>query len=95
MKRAIDWFQDLPEQHREQAIKNTINYGGENSLQDQYGSLRNAICCAFSWVRSPEGIGYWSNAANMIFEQIKSKPKNLNGFGTFDRRFINFSRQTA
>lgn len=60
MKKAIEWFNLLPEPARSRAIENTINFRKDN-LEIEYKSMENAIACSFRLQHCPELFGYWNN----------------------------------
>jgi len=55
-KKSIkEWLEELPEEHRQKAIKNT----NPNCFHIKQDSLSWALAAAFAWDISPEGHGYW------------------------------------
>ena len=66
-KTVLQWFQQLPEQIKLQAIANTL----PQRLEPKEPSLVAAIAGAFSWSSTPQGSDYWfeikARAANGEF----------------------------
>ena len=62
MKTILEWYEELPEPIRSQAI---ANYDGEYLVAD---SLTNAISRGFYWGKSPEGQDYWQDIENKAEE---------------------------
>lgn len=56
MKPILEWYEDLPEPYRSQAINNYFNSGESASKADNLGS---ALLAGFNWFDSPEGFEYW------------------------------------
>lgn len=61
MKIVKEWFNDLEEPYKKQALENTV----EKSLKIIAESMTEALSSAFYWTDSPQGHDYWSN----IFKQ--------------------------
>lgn len=55
MKTIQEWFEELEEPYRSQAIKNTKKH----ILTSEVRSLRGALSGAFVWKESPQKDGYW------------------------------------
>lgn len=57
MRPVLEWYEDLPEPYRSQAIE---NYDGNVEFA---GSQENAIAYGFLWKKTPQGQGfdYWFN----------------------------------
>jgi hypothetical protein len=53
-KTAKEWFEQLPEPYRTQALENCTAKGEEDSLSE-------AIFGGFIWSLTPQGYGYWSD----------------------------------
>lgn len=65
MKKIKEWLKELPEEHREKAIRNCekdICYTGY-TYED---SLADALCEAFIWRSTIEGYEYWKNVYNSL-----------------------------
>lgn len=93
MKTALLWFEELPEPYRSQAIENARRQGERDSynyLMRKHESLHQCIGSCFVWDYTEQGHKYWENVRNGIF--TSDKPKSLKGFGTFDKRFIKWSK---
>lgn len=89
---AYEWFLTLPQPYQDQAIENSRIFSREisrDTLVDRRNSLQDAISYSFRWSDS-QGDRYWMDVIIGRFPIIK--PKNLKGFGTYCRRFINFSQ---
>jgi hypothetical protein len=69
-KKIIEWFKELEEPYKSQAISNT----GSRLLREKKESLKEALLSAFLWDRSPQGQEYWSK----LEEDLKNKP-NVKG----------------
>lgn len=54
MKTAREWFSELEEPYRSQAIKRI-------DKNNEYESLRMALLCEFTWSETPQGHEYWYN----------------------------------
>ena len=52
-----DYFEELPEPYKTQAIENS----SEESLNKKSPSLKSAICNAFMWGATRQGHNYWRN----------------------------------
>lgn len=58
MKTIKEWFEELEEPYRSQALFNHIKeHGGETDIVK---NLEDALYSGFSWNDSPEGHNYWS-----------------------------------
>lgn len=55
MKTIKEWFNDLPEDVREKALRNTDDL----RLESTELSLKSALIGAFAWEDTPEGGDYW------------------------------------
>lgn len=55
MKTIREWYEDLPKESRDKALKNTP----KDTLDDKEASLSEALEGAFFWRSSPEGFDYW------------------------------------
>lgn len=53
MRPILEWYEQLPEPYRSQAIE---NYAGEIEVAK---SLKDAICYGFLWRKTPQGHWYW------------------------------------
>lgn len=71
MKPILDWYDQLPEPIRSQAIE---NYDEEGAISPVDGlnraSFSAAIHGGFSWYKTPEGHEYW---ANIFYKAIKGE----------------------
>lgn len=66
MKTILEWYQELPEPYRTQAIKNCVDGRGQVEVE----SRNLAISGGFDWWTSPEGGRYWSEF-NKFFPEIE------------------------
>lgn len=71
MKTIEQWFNELPEPYRSQALENTLNqYGkyGEKKLKVHEPSIKDALLVGFIWKDTPkeQGYEYWSNFYNTL-----------------------------
>jgi len=57
MKTIREWFNDLEEPYKTQALENT----GEKSLKIIAESMSEALSSAFYWADSYQGHQYWFN----------------------------------
>ena len=57
MKTVEEWFNDLEEPYKAQALENT----GEKSLKIIAESMSEALSSGFYWTDSPQGHQYWFN----------------------------------
>lgn len=73
MEKTIrEWAEELPEEEKEQFLKNLQNHYKERSkgiLNMIQPSLSDAIMSGFLWVKSPEGSNYW----NVIHTRAEQK----------------------
>ena len=67
-KTIREWFDELPEPQRSQAIENC----DVEDLDLLVDSLLNACLGAFNWKKSPQGHGYWDS----IYEELIAKELN-------------------
>ena len=58
MKPILEWYEDLPEPIRSQAI---ANYDPKFCENDKADSKAVAIARGFNWNRSPQGFYYWND----------------------------------
>lgn len=56
-KTVEEWFNDLEEPYKTQALENTK----DESLKPIAGSMSEALLRAFYWTDSPQGHQYWFN----------------------------------
>jgi len=62
MTKTIEqWFNELPEPYRSQALENTLNQFGEKMLKYTVPNIKFALSGAFIWDRTPkeQGKDYW------------------------------------
>jgi len=55
MKTILDWYQELPEPYRTQAIENC----DEDSLNIFENNIKSAISGGFLWFDTEQGADYW------------------------------------
>lgn len=67
-KTIREWFEELPEPQRSQAIDNAHVY-----LDWSTYSLSNAIAISFSWQDSPQGYKYWEDVCSEISAKEDNK----------------------
>lgn len=67
MKTALEWFNELPEPYRTQAIENTKE--AMIDLKDK--KISGALRGAFIWELSPQGHDYWQE----LYETLLSENK--------------------
>lgn len=65
IKTVEDWFEELPEPYREQAMKDHKNTRPERSDRQCY-SLGEAINIGIEWGRSEQGPGYWERISTLF-----------------------------
>lgn len=68
MKTIEQWFNELPEPYRSQALENTLNLNGEKITGEEIlkvhePNIRQALSSAFIWADTPkeQGRSYWYN----------------------------------
>ena len=70
MKTIREWFNELPDPYRTQAINNADSILLDNkSVGKNCVSLLDALEKAFIWENSPEDFQYWVN----LYKVLKSK----------------------
>lgn len=69
MKTAREWFHDLPEPYRSQAIEN-IEIGARSIYRD---SLADALINSFYWDETTQGNDYWERVYNLAYDGHYSK----------------------
>lgn len=96
MKTIREWFNEvLPEPYRSWAISNTMQ-SYPSRIDQPFESAALALWHAFGW---GVGIGkgeFWEKIYDALVygEEIKVRPiPPTKGFGTYCRRFIEFSRK--
>lgn len=67
-KTIEQWFNELPEPYRSQALENTLNLSGKVMLKIYIPSIKFALMGAFDWGKTPKGQGfdYWENFYNTL-----------------------------
>lgn len=74
MKPILEWYEDLPEPIRSQAIENyNPNYAPKNTDVE---NLHDAIDLGFWWMSSPEGDKYWHDISTRAEAGEFDKPHN-------------------
>jgi hypothetical protein len=63
MKTILEYFNELPEPYRSQAIENTD--GKDKNIQVM--DLAQALLCGFDWQDSKQGAYYWDSLYSKIF----------------------------
>ena len=63
MKTIEQWFNELPEPYRSQALENTLNQFGKKRLKVHKLNIREALSSGFIWNDTPkkQGHNYWYN----------------------------------
>lgn len=65
MKPKLEWYKELPEPYRSQAIENH----GPNFFGGKYAiSIYEAIHSGFEWKHTPQGHEYW----RVVLEKIRT-----------------------
>lgn len=67
VKPLLEWFDNLPEPIRTQALNNHYEFWFRSSnkhLNVKETSLRNALIISFPFITSPEGSDYWNFISN-------------------------------
>ena len=72
VKTRLEWYQDLPEDIRERAVRNTE----ERYLRFKKESFRDAIYGGFTWLDSPEGQEFWMHVAQGQYDKARELLKN-------------------
>lgn len=69
-KTIEEWFNELEEPYRTQAIENTIKLSNsEYTLKSFESSLSEALSASFVWEASPEGHEYWRDLFGKYLEE--------------------------
>ena len=68
MKTTQEWFDQLPEDYRDKALKNMIDPKAEHY------TLAGAISNGFSWGETPEGKDYWNGVFREVMYGEKFEP---------------------
>ena len=68
MKPILEWYEQLPEPIRSQAIANCSSYYRERDC------LHRAIGAGMIWCRTPEGFQYWSDVYDKAERGEFNKP---------------------
>ena len=95
-KTAIEWYQDLPEPYRTEAIE---NFKDDDlrfcncDLKTEFSNLKAALIIGFEWTESPQGLDYWDKVYNtMLLDKAPSEWTKFDADdeGTFpkDGRYI-------
>lgn len=68
MKTIEQWFKELPEPYRSQALENTLNLNqcGEKILKSPAPNIKDALMCGFIWRDTQQGVDYWRNFCNTL-----------------------------
>ncbi len=66
MKTIKEWLEELPEPYRSESIENMEAEVDRYTGDRMDSNLKSALFCAFIWVDSPQGTGYWAN----IFDSL-------------------------
>jgi hypothetical protein len=61
MKTIKQWFNELPEPQRTQALKNTH----KNTLRKKESNMSSALLSSFNWSGTEEGLDYWDNLCHL------------------------------
>jgi len=67
MKKAIEWFNDLEEPYKKQAIVNT----DPKRLEGMSSSLPNALLSSFMFAETFQGVKYWNDLLKKLEENEK------------------------
>lgn len=62
MKTILEWYQELPEPYRTQAMNNC------SSLDDMSDSMSSAIMDGFIWTDTVEDFYYWNQIHNEYYD---------------------------
>lgn len=95
MRTIQEWFNLFPEPYKTQALNNY--HTQSRNRNTPYSKPWDAVDHGFSWSITPEKDNYWYDfylglESGRIKLNIPNSGKNI-GFGTYDRRFIEFSRK--
>lgn len=93
MKTIREWLNLLPDGLREEALEAAKNYpcSGYN-LDSRVPSMYSAIYCGFVWRHTSQGDDFWQDMRDK-FVPIPKKEKDNRGFGTYCRRFKDWSKK--
>ena len=75
-KTAKEWFRQLPEPYRTQAMENWGKSDWEEK-NDEFDSLADAIECSFSWCLTQQEHEYWDD----IHERARAGEFDINQYG--------------
>lgn len=64
MKKIREWFELLPEEHKDKALKSMVN--GETEQESMVSALSNGLI----WQHTPEGKEYWSKLFDKYLQQL-------------------------
>lgn len=97
MKTIKEWLEELPDGYRELAFAKCFTC----ELNSPISSMHKALWNGVHWGQYPE-FGFWDKLHQFyggcalelppLFGKVV-KEKNTKGFGTYPRRFIEFSRK--
>jgi hypothetical protein len=66
MMKVLEWYEELPEPIRSQAIK---NYNFQNTIRNEESVASKRIAIDhFNWEGTPEGFDYWNDIYNKLLE---------------------------
>ena len=74
MKTYVEWFNELPEPYRTQALENVRSgscrhYGHDAEDTTMYVSIASAITSTMHWERTPQGHQYWNDIYDKYLEE--------------------------
>ena len=76
-KTAIEWYQDLPEPYRTEAIENFKDDDARFKwcdLKTEFSSMKEVLADGFDWAASPQGLDYWDKVYNtMLLDKAPSE----------------------
>lgn len=72
MKTTLEWFNELNDKYKENALRNMINPDHEHY------SLAGAVSNGFVWENTPEGKSYWNGVFREIMYGEKFEPNTTN-----------------
>lgn len=67
MKTRLEWYQDLPEDIRERAVRNTKDI----DLSKKVSDFKIAILCGFVFEHTPEGHEFWMHVEDGQYDKAR------------------------
>ena len=81
MKTRREWYQLLPEDIREKAIKNT------DYLEGKCESLHRALNGGFTFSISPEGSKYWNEISSNLYKPYTTIEEVMDNLNKLEKKY--------